>query len=198
MWQLGSWLLCDSCNGIESEVSVYFSNMSTSQSLQKVRRHLNGFDKWPMTSSYPQETGEQELREIAKAIKEKKDSEKRETTVNMETNSNKFCDTIYDSFLRFITGDDETNEIEGDEVDGRTEDILKPIVKLYFLKILLIDIGISLGDLVTDVAQGLNLIFDNNWNIHWSTFHYGCIVLAFIWIPVIPMLLHVATSKTLK
>ena len=88
MWQLGSWLLCDSCNGIESEVSVYFSNMSTSQSLQKVRRHLNGFNKWPMTSSYPQETGEQELREIAKAINDKKDSEKRETTVNMETNSN--------------------------------------------------------------------------------------------------------------
>ena len=172
--------------------------MSTSQSLQKVRRHLNGFEKWPMNSSYPQESGEQELREIAKAIKDKKDYEKRETTVNMETNSNKFCDTIYDSFLRFITGDDETNEIEGDEVDGRTEDILKPIVKLYFLKILLIDIGISLGDLVTDVAQGLNLIFDNNWNIHWSTFHYGCIVLAFIWIPVIPMLLHVATSKSLK
>ena len=35
-------------------------------------------------------------------------------------------------------------------------------LKLSFLKILLVDIGISLGDTVTDFLQGINLILDFN------------------------------------
>ena len=200
LWQLGSWLLCSSCCN-ESQGGENNSAMSSNQALLKAGRHFNSFEKWPMSSSYPQDSGQKEYRYMAKAMKEKMDTQRRETIVNVENNQDNCYESFRNFFINIIIGGEESTDKDAgdiDEVDGRTEDILKPIVKLYFLKIIFVDIGISLGDLVTDIAQGFNLIFDNNWNIHWSTFHYGCIVLAFIWIPVIPMLLHVATSKTLK
>ena len=199
LWQLGSWLLCSSCNGSQGGENI--SAMSSNQALLKAGRHFNSFEKWPMSSSYPQDSGQKEYRYMAKAMKEKMDTQRRETIVNVENNQDNCYESFRNFFKNIIIGGEESTDKDAedvDEVDGRTEDILKPIVKLYFLKIIFVDIGISLGDLVTDIAQGFNLIFDNNWNIHWSTFHYGCIVLAFIWIPAIPMLLHVATSKTLK
>ena len=168
--------------------------MSTRLALQKLRRHLNGLEDYPMSSSYPQDSGEMEFRKMAKDIRTKIDSNQVETTVEIKETKSKY-ESILKRFQNLVLGDVDQNDI--DQVDGRTEDILKPIVKLYFLKILLLDIGISFGDLVTDIAQGMNLIFDDNWNIHWSTFHYGCVVLAIIWLPVIPMLLHILTSKGL-
>ena len=149
--------------------------------------------EYPMSESYPQEAGKIELRKIMKVLKEDTSGSKVDTTVELEEDERWTLDWI----LKKIVGTEAISE-PIDEVDGRTDEILRPLVKLYFLKILFIDIGITLGDLVTDFAQGLNLIFDNNWNIHWSTIHYGCIVLGFIWLPVIPMLIHVFTHKTRK
>ena len=147
-----------------------------------------------MSESYPQEAGKREFRKMMKVLKEEPLESKVDTTVELESEE-KSC--LSGWILRRIIGSETISE-PIDEVDGRTEEILRPIVKLYFLKILFIDIGITLGDLVTDIAQGLNLIFDSNWNIHWSTIHYGCIVLGFIWLPVIPMLIHIFTTKTRK
>ena len=146
---------------------------------------------YPMSESYPQEAGKIELRKIMKVLIEETSGSKVDTTVELEEDNRWSLDWI----LKKMVGTEAISE-PIDEVDGRTDDILRSLVKLYFLKILFIDIGITLGDLVTDFAQGLNLIFDNNWNIHWSTIHYGCIVLGFIWLPVIPMLIHIFTTKT--
>ena len=146
-----------------------------------------------MSASYPQEAGKREFRKMMKVLKEETSESKVDTTVELE--EEKTCSLGW--ILKKIIGSEAISE-PIDEVDGRTEEILRPLVKLYFLKILFVDIGITLGDLVTDIAQGLNLIFDSNWNIHWSTMHYGCIVLGFIWLPVIPMLIHIFTTKTRK
>ena len=40
--------------------------------------------------------------------------------------------------------------LETGEADGKAETFFKSLVKLEFLKILFIDIGISLGDVLTD------------------------------------------------
>ena len=150
---------------------------------------------FPMSASYPQEAGKEEFRKIMKVLNDDKIETKVDTTVELEEEKT----WSFFEILKQILGIEEYRRSEQvDEVDGRTEEILKPLVKLYFLKILFIDIGITLGDLVTDIAQGLNLIFDSNWNIHWSTIHYGCIVLGFIWLPVIPMIIHIFTTKTRK
>ena len=56
---------------------------------------------------------------------------------------------------------------EHDDVDApsrsrasSTAQLVDIAFKLAFLKILLLDIGISLGDTVTDLLQGFNLILD--------------------------------------
>ena len=77
-----------------------------------------------------------------------------------------------------------------EEVDGvETTRALRSLQKLAFLKIILIDIGISLGDVVTDVVQGMSLIFEANWGIA-STSNYGVLVLLTCWLPGPLTLLH--------
>ena len=171
--------------------------MPSRQALQKLRRHLNGLENWPMSSSYPQESGEEEARVMAKTIRENLQSERVETTVTLQKDSG-WCNSFLRKLQQLLLIDGEDVKEDVDEVDGRTEDVLRPLVKLYFLKILFIDIGISFGDLVTDFAQGLNLIFDSNWNILWSTAHYGLLVLAIIWLPSIPMILHILLTRKTK
>ena len=61
--------------------------MPSRQPLQKLRRHLNGLENWPMSSSYPQETGQEEARVMAKAIREKLQSDRVETTVTIQKES---------------------------------------------------------------------------------------------------------------
>ena len=98
---------------------------------------------------------------MAKAIRENLQSDRVETTVTIQKKLTWYT-ILYGKCKRLIFGPEDIKE-NIDEVDGRTKDVLRPLVKLYFLKILLVDIGISFGDLVTDIAQGLNLIFDSNW-----------------------------------
>ena len=131
---------------------------------------------------------------MAKMLKESNNIQRVETTVELD-NENWF--SKMESLVNKYILEEQTDE-ECDDVDGITDDVLKPLVKLYFLKILLIDIGISCGDLVTDLLQSLNLMFDSNWNVLWSTYHYGCIMLFIIWMPAIPMLLHIATTEKSK
>ena len=77
-----------------------------------------------------------------------------------------------------------------EDVDGiETARALQSLQKLAFLKIMLLDIGISLGDVVTDLVQGLSLVFDANWNYS-STAHYGVLVLVTCWLPGPLTLLH--------
>ena len=77
-----------------------------------------------------------------------------------------------------------------EDVDGiETARALQSLQKLAFLKIMLLDIGISLGDVVTDLVQGLSLVFDANWNCS-STAHYGVLVLVTCWLPGPLTLLH--------
>ena len=77
-----------------------------------------------------------------------------------------------------------------EDVDGiETARALRSLQKLAFLKIILIDVGISFGDVVTDVVQGISLIFDANWRIA-STANYGVLVLITCWLPGPLTLLH--------
>ena len=79
-----------------------------------------------------------------------------------------------------------------DEVDGYSKDkILNSLKSLMFLKIIIIDIGISAGDAITDILQGVNLLFDSSWNIS-STAGYGIAVLVTSWLPSLVTLLHLA------
>ena len=77
-----------------------------------------------------------------------------------------------------------------EDVDGvEATRVLRSLQKLAFLKIILIDIGISLGDVVTDLVQGLSLIFDSDWNLSPTT-NYGILVILTCWIPAPLTLLH--------
>ena len=60
-----------------------------------------------------------------------------------------------------------------DDVDGReAARALQSLQKLSFLKIVFLDIGISLGDVVTDLLQGISLIFESDWSLA-ATGPYG-------------------------
>lgn len=161
--------------------------MPTRQEVARLGRNLRGLEKYPMSASYPQESGDLEFKKILQVLRPERGN-KMETTVEIHEGKS--------LFRKILCGKEET--IDTEEVDGRVEEILKPLVKLYFLKILLIDIGISLGDVVTDLAQGINLIFDHNWNIQWSTFHYGLTVISLTWLPVVPLSIHVLSFKDRK
>ena len=70
--------------------------------------------------------------------------------------------------------------------------------KLAFLKILLLDIGISLGDSVTDFLQGFNLILDfSTASVRWSSLPYGLAILLAAWLPLPIALLHLGCSEEL-
>ena len=159
---------------------------------------MHGLENYPMSSSYPQESGETEFREMVAAVSKTESERKVETNVTVREETKSYCKPVIDVLSNCLCGTEDQEDEDVDETDGRTEDILKPLVKLYFLKILFIDIGISLGDVVTDLAQGINLIFDHNWNIQWSTFHYGLCVISLTWLPLVPLMIHVFTFKDSK
>ena len=87
-----------------------------------------------------------------------------------------------------------TSDRNMDEVDGPVADkIVDSFMKLTFLKILLLDIGISVGDIVTDILQSINLIWSSDWSLQQSTLVYGVAVLVFMWLPGIVAVLHFVT-----
>ena len=81
-----------------------------------------------------------------------------------------------------------------DEVDGPLVDkVANSFIKLAFLKILLLDIFISVGDIVTDILQSVSLIWSSDWSLQHSTLAYGVAVLVFMWLPGIVAVLHFFT-----
>ena len=87
-----------------------------------------------------------------------------------------------------------TSDRNMDEVDGPVADkVVDSFMKLTFLKILLLDIGISVGDIVTDILQSINLIWSSDWSLQQSTLVYGVAVLVFMWLPGIVAVLHFVT-----
>ena len=82
-----------------------------------------------------------------------------------------------------------------DETDGNNlSTTLQSLKKLMFLKIILVDIGISTGDVVTDLLQGLSLIFDEDWNIS-GTSTYGILVLITCWLPGPIAIIHLCATR---
>ena len=160
-----------------------------------------GLSSWPMSSSYPVTRTQLEARKIVKYIT----SQRKETEVVLQNNAREEEnpeDTKKDIKERllglpsfFSTPQPEEDPPDVDEVDGLADDLLKPLVKLVFLKILLVDIGISVGDMITDLLQGLSLVFDSDWNLQWSTYHYGIAVLSIMWLPGLVVLLHQASGE---
>ena len=89
----------------------------------------------------------------------------------------------------------ETESVVEDETDGNNVlATMHSLKKLLFLKIILVDVGISLGDVVTDLLQGLSLIFDEDWNIS-SSSNYGVLVLVTCWLPGPVTLLHFCSTR---
>ena len=87
------------------------------------------------------------------------------------------------SNLSNTTDQIETESVIEDETDGNSlSTTLQSLKKLMFLKIILVDIGISTGDVVTDLLKGLSLIFDEDWNIS-VTSTYGLLFLITCWLP---------------
>ena len=88
----------------------------------------------PMSASYPQESGKLEFRKMLKFLKDDRNMNNQvETQVEYQENKDSLMRTIQ----AFLGLEDKTDLNDIDEVDGRTEEILQPFVKLYFLKILL-------------------------------------------------------------
>ena len=66
---------------------------------------------------------------------------------------------------------------------------------LSFLKILILDIGISLGDTVTDMLQGFSLIIDDgSLSFRISTMRYGIAIILASWLPVMIAIIHLGCS----
>ena len=86
-----------------------------------------------------------------------------------------------------------------EDVDGKdAARALQSLQRLAFLKIFVIDIGLSLGDVVTDMVQGLSLIYEADWSLSTTT-NYGILVLATCWLPGPLVLLHLCLhNKGLK
>ena len=120
----------------------------------------------------PATTGHLETR----ALIQTQNMEKRETQVVLDDKRqghdlNEKNRSIKSIFHNCFPGETSRSIDEEEEVDGVAEELVKPVVKLVFLKILLIDIGISLGDVITDFLQGISLVFGSDWSIQWNTYH---------------------------
>ena len=112
------------------------------------------------------------------------------------------------------------SQITTDEVDGSssrrknsTALIVDTFFKLAFLKVLIVDIGISIGkmppnirqlfdleysagDTVTDCLQGFNLMFDlNDGSLRWGSFNYGVAMIGTSWLPLLVVILHIGFSR---
>ena len=61
---------------------------------------------------------------------------------------------------------------------------------MVVLKIIFFDIWVSLGDALTDFAQGIHLMTDNTLSRRPDSFKYGLVVLAVIWIPGFVAIIH--------
>lgn len=72
--------------------------------------------------------------------------------------------------------------------------VLHAIQKLTFLKIIFLDIGISLGNVGTDMAQGLSMILQPDWSLA-PTAHYGMIVLLICWLPAPLNIIHLSHQQ---
>ena len=126
-----------------------------------------------MSASYPPDVVNKELRKVLRIMA--LNTPKVDTTVQIDAEENYYrrkikeiCNSISNLFWSDIDEEDLLHTSDTDEVDGRSEDLLRNVTKLHFLKIIFIDIGVSLGDVVTDVVQGVNLIFDDNWKRYYS------------------------------
>ena len=67
--------------------------------------------------------------------------------------------------------------------------------KLVILKVLLFDLAVSFGDAVTDILQGVYLIWWYNekkgWGLKEDTWHYGLWVLGVCWVPGLVCVIHI-------
>ena len=60
----------------------------------------------------------------------------------------------------------------------------------------MVDIGISLGDTVTDFFQGFNLILDfSDGSLRYSSLSYGLAIILTSWLPLLVVSLHMGSSS---
>ena len=75
------------------------------------------------------------------------------------------------------------------------EEYVRKFAALVVLKIVFVDILISIGDAVTDILQGVYLLgwFDENsqWRAKPETMNYGVLSLVICWVPGIICVLHI-------
>ena len=68
--------------------------------------------------------------------------------------------------------------------------------RLSFLKVIVVDIGISLGDMLTDFLQGVNLILDfSDWTLRLNSLSYGAAIILVSWLPMVLAFLHLGFSE---
>ena len=69
--------------------------------------------------------------------------------------------------------------------------------QLAILKLILFDLAVSFGDVVTDILQGVYLICWYNergkWRLKEDTWHYGLWVLIVCWVPGLVCVMHIIT-----
>ena len=73
--------------------------------------------------------------------------------------------------------------------------IIGTFAALVVLKIIFLDIIVSLGDAVTDILQGIHLIYwpgqhSGEWELK-TTWKYGLSVLGVCWVPGVVCVLHI-------
>ena len=75
----------------------------------------------------------------------------------------------------------------------KTSSAVTVFAALIVLKILFVDIWVSLGDAITDFLQGLYLMFDfyAGFSVKEETWGIGVIVIAACWVPGLVAVLHI-------
>ena len=96
-----------------------------------------------------------------------------------------FRDVEAKTVRKFVTS---TSVISNDE------DVVRTFGALVVLKIIFFDILISFLDSMTDILQGLHLIYwfdeDGNWSLQTSS-NYGVLVLVICWVPGLVCVVHI-------
>ena len=94
--------------------------MLPQRAVHKLGRHLNGLDNWPMSASYPQESGEIEFKQLLRSMEDKNKAEDKvdmAVTLDVENKEYKGGRIMITSCLNFMCKDCEQDEEEDPAAD---------------------------------------------------------------------------------
>ena len=83
--------------------------------------------------------------------------------------------------------------VQKEEAPDRLTSLLAALLRLSFLKVLLLDVGLSLADTCTDLVQAGSLVWDGT-RLRWDTAVYGVYLVLTSLVPTLAALLHLVLT----